>query len=107
MPKRMLQSVWRLRHHMIAPAVRNVVSALPLPIRVSGLRVSGQRVLRLLLICALLIGTTVIATIPQSGVASAVNVLDNGGFEGGFGNQPGCGMVGTGWHCFTNGGGAN
>ena len=27
--------------------------------------------------------------------------------EHGFGSQPGCGMVGTGWHCFTNGGGAN
>ena len=39
--------------------------------------------------------------------ASNVNVLANGNFEDGFSAQPGCGMVGTGWGCFTNGGGAN
>lgn len=39
--------------------------------------------------------------------ASNVNVLANGNFEDGFVAQPGCGMVGTGWGCFTNGGGAN
>ncbi|MFZ1752724.1 MAG: LysM peptidoglycan-binding domain-containing protein [Caldilineaceae bacterium] len=39
--------------------------------------------------------------------ASDVNVLANGNFEDGFAAQPGCGMVGIGWNCFTNGGGAN
>jgi len=31
-------------------------------------------------------------------------VLFNGNFEGGFSQIPGCGMVGNGWGCFTNGG---
>ena len=31
----------------------------------------------------------------------------NGGFEQGFSNQAGCGAVGSGWQCFTNGGAAN
>jgi hypothetical protein len=31
-------------------------------------------------------------------------VLYNGNFEGGFSQIPGCGMVGNGWGCFTNGG---
>ncbi|MEZ4676174.1 MAG: hypothetical protein R2932_18270 [Caldilineaceae bacterium] len=63
--------------------------------------------LRIVLIGALLLSTVLVAGIPRSTVASYVDVLDNGGFEGGFGSQPGCGMVGTGWHCFTNGGAAN
>lgn len=102
MSARMLQSVRRLYRHLIAIIAPNTAAPLRLPIRISA-----QRIVRLLLVGMLLIGTTVIATIPQSGVASATNVLDNGGFEDGFGSQPGCGMVGVGWHCFTNGGGAN
>jgi LysM repeat protein len=39
--------------------------------------------------------------------ASYTNVLANGSFEQGFTSQPGCGMVGAGWWCFTNGGAAN
>ncbi len=31
-------------------------------------------------------------------------MLYNGNFEGGFSQIPGCGMVGNGWGCFTNGG---
>jgi len=31
-------------------------------------------------------------------------VLFNGNFESGFSQIPGCGMVGNGWGCFTNGG---
>jgi LysM repeat protein len=38
--------------------------------------------------------------------ASYTNVLSNGSFEHGFSSQAGCGMVGSGWHCFTNGGAA-
>jgi LysM repeat protein len=63
--------------------------------------------MRLLFVGALLLGAVAVAAIPQSTVASDVNVLNNGGFEHGFGNQPGCGTVGTGWTCFTNGGAAN
>ena len=44
---------------------------------------------------------------PRSADASNVmNVVKNGSFEGGFESQPGCGMVGAGWTCFTNGGAA-
>lgn len=39
--------------------------------------------------------------------AGNTNVLANGNFEDGFSNQAGCGMVGTSWHCFTNGGAVN
>jgi LysM repeat protein len=34
------------------------------------------------------------------------NLVVNGSFEGGFAMVPGCGMVGSGWGCFTNGGSA-
>lgn len=43
------------------------------------------------------------------GSASSLAMVDqdlvvNGNFEGGFVQQAGCGMVGKGWACFTNGG---
>jgi len=34
------------------------------------------------------------------------NLVVNGNFEGGFAIGPGCGAVGAGWGCFTNGGSA-
>lgn len=38
-------------------------------------------------------------------MASAGDIIFNGGFENGFVSNPGCGgMVGAGWGCFTNGG---
>lgn len=37
-------------------------------------------------------------------MASIGDVLYNGGFEQGFQSIGGCGMVGVGWGCFTNGG---
>ena len=48
-----------------------------------------------------------VAVWPVTTTASSVDVLANGGFEQGFGSQSGCGMVGGGWQCFTNGGAAN
>jgi len=44
---------------------------------------------------------------PTATQASLTNVLYNGGFEQGFNSQAGCGAVGSGWQCFTNGGAAN
>lgn len=44
---------------------------------------------------------------PAATQASLTNVLYNGGFEQGFSSQAGCGTVGSGWQCFTNGGAAN
>ncbi len=57
---------------------------------------------------------TVLAVFACLGVASASGLavvdqelLVNGSFEGGFRQVAGCGMVGTGWGCFTNGGTAD
>jgi len=66
-----------------------------------------RRTVNITVVAALVMSAVVAAASPRSLVASYVNVLDNGDFEHGFGSQPGCGMVGAGWQCFTNGGGAN
>ncbi len=50
--------------------------------------------------------TFVLSALPTTTRASYTNVLGNGDFEGGFVSQAGCGMVGAGWNCFTNGGAA-
>lgn len=56
-----------------------------------------------LVIVALL---TLVAAIPAITRASETDVLGNGGFEHGFSQIDGCGMVGNHWNCFTNGGAA-
>jgi len=61
-----------------------------------------QRVVFLSLMLALLasislVGGSTLAVVDQE-------MLTNGNFEGGFGHIPGCGTVGQGWGCFTNGG---
>ena len=56
---------------------------------------------------SILTGVILVGAVPQSTEASGQNVLHNGSFEKGFNSQGGCGMVGNGWHCFTNGGAAN
>lgn len=66
-----------------------------------------RRLAKVAIISVIVVSAVVAATGPQLLVASYIDVLENGEFEHGFGNQPGCGMVGAGWHCFTNGGGAN
>lgn len=61
-----------------------------------------QRLVGIALVLALLATMTLGSA---SGLATAEGeVLFNGNFEGGFTYQPGCGAVGTGWGCFTNGG---
>jgi hypothetical protein len=59
------------------------------------------------MVAAILASTVTVAIWPASTSASLTNVLYNGGFEQGFSSQPGCGAVGSGWQCFTNGGAAN
>jgi hypothetical protein len=39
-------------------------------------------------------------------LCASPNLISNGSFECGFSMVPGCGMVGSGWGCFTNGGSA-
>jgi len=59
------------------------------------------------MVLAIIASMVTVAIWPAPTSASLTNVLYNGGFEQGFSSQPGCGMVGSGWQCFTNGGGAN
>ncbi|MCB9137292.1 MAG: LysM peptidoglycan-binding domain-containing protein [Caldilineaceae bacterium] len=58
----------------------------------------------------MLLSAGLAAVIPNDVTATAtsktVDVFTNGGFEHGFVSQNGCGMVGYGWRCFTNGGAA-
>lgn len=47
-----------------------------------------------------------VAAMPAITSASEVDALGNGGFEQGFHEISGCGVVGNHWDCFTNGGAA-
>jgi len=57
-------------------------------------------IMLLLALSATLGASNIHATTPQ-------NVLTNGDFEEGFTLVPGCGLVASGWGCFTNGGAAD
>ena len=62
-------------------------------------------VLSVMAVLSIVAGVAMAGAAPQNADASNVmNVVKNGSFEGGFESQPGCGMVGAGWTCFTNGG---
>jgi hypothetical protein len=74
--------------------------------RLSG-RGASTRVWSVLATVGLLTSMVSVAAWPATTTASSVDVLANGGFEQGFASQSGCGMVGGGWQCFTNGGAAN
>lgn len=66
--------------------------------------ISPRRLLALALALAILVSLTLGSA---TGLAVAtMDVIQNGNFEGGFVMIPGCGMVGAGWGCFTNGGSA-
>ena len=77
------------------------------PPRLNGVSPGLRRGISLLVTIALVASVATAAIWPASSSASYSDVLYNGGFENGFNNQGGCGMVGSGWQCFTNGGGAN
>lgn len=67
-------------------------------------RLHRQRLLGAAVALALLASVTLMSA---SGLAvQQGELLVNGNFEGGFVFVPGCGMVGVGWGCFTNGGAA-
>jgi LysM repeat protein len=71
----------------------------------------GRRVMRrwgsVVVVAAIVASLVTGALWPARTQASLTNVLYNGGFEQGFSSQGGCGAVGSGWQCFTNGGAAN
>lgn len=60
-----------------------------------------------MLVSGMVLINAVVGDVADAASAPAVNVLANGGFETGFASFAGCGAVGTGWGCFSNGGGAN
>jgi hypothetical protein len=63
----------------------------------------GQRkIVALAALLALLLSVSLVASSPLATVNA--ELLGNGGFEGGFTYLDGCGMVGQGWQCFSNGG---
>ena len=63
-----------------------------------------RRVWALAALFALLLSVSLVASSPLATVDA--ELLSNGDFEDGFTYQDGCGMVGNGWQCFTNGGAA-
>ena len=72
-----------------------------------NLRRSWYNVLSALTIISLVSAGIVSGGLFQQASAGNVDMLANGGFEGGFVSQAGCGTVGKSWGCFTNGGAAN
>ena len=77
----------RIRTYLQHPKMRMALSVMALLSIVAGVAMAGF--------------------VPRDADASNVmNVVKNGNFEGGFESEAGCGMVGSGWSCFTNGGGA-
>jgi hypothetical protein len=70
-------------------------------------KVGMRRGVSLVVVLAIVASLVTGALWPAATQASLTNVLYNGGFEQGFSNQAGCGAVGSGWQCFTNGGAAN
>lgn len=77
------------------------------PQRLSGVSPGLRRGVSLVVVVAIIASMVTVAIWPTPTSASLTNVLYNGGFEQGFSNQAGCGAVGSGWQCFTNGGAAN
>ncbi len=90
--------------------LRNVLSALRagrLPFRWRPITPEQRKLVSIILTIAITASAALVAAVPMVTSASDTDVLANGSFEQGFVNVPGCGIVGAGWNCFTNGGGAN
>jgi len=66
-----------------------------------------RRALGIVVTVSMIASMVTMAVWPAATSASYGDALYNGGFEQGFSSQAGCGMVGSGWQCFTNGGAAN
>ena len=90
--------------------LRNVLSVLRagrLPFRRQPITPEQRKLVSIILTIAITVSAALVAAVPMTTSAAETNVLANGSFEQGFVNVPGCGIVGAGWNCFTNGGGAN
>lgn len=92
------------------PVLRKVLLALgadPSQPRAQRIRPSVQRTISALMAVVVMAGAVFFSAVPSTTNAANTNVLANGGFESGFNSQAGCGLVGNGWNCFTNGGAVN
>ena len=74
--------------------------------RVTLKKATFKQGLSLAMAAIVLLSGGLAVAMPTQTTASAVDVLSNGSFEHGFVSQQGCGLVGYGWTCFTNGGAA-
>jgi LysM repeat protein len=97
-----------IRFHLIGILRKGSLHHFP---RFYGLSPGVQRSMRwgvvFAIVVGLIAGAVAVLVQPTSTSASLTNILYNGGFEQGFTHQPGCGAVGSGWQCFTNGGAVN
>lgn len=66
--------------------------------------ISSRRVLATALSLALMVMLVAVALTSRASNGATGELLRNGGFEQGFTNIAGCGLVGNGWGCFTSGG---
>ena len=89
-----------VRHHLRSVRLRP-------PRWPASLAPATRKRVSLALTLLMVVGSLLAVAVPQTSSASYTDVLSNGSFEGGFASVPGCGMVGKGWECFTNGGAAN
>jgi len=71
------------------------------------IQLSARRVISALMVLVVITAAVAASAIPSVTNAVNTNVLVNGSFESGFSSQQGCGSVGNGWNCFTNGGRVN
>lgn len=78
-----------------------------LPKQLRRLASANRKVISAVLVIVVVLSTGLVTVLPSVTSASETNVLGNGSFEHGFVNVPGCGVVGSAWDCFTNGGAAN
>lgn len=67
---------------------------------------SPRRMLTAALTLALMVMLIAVALTSRASNSATSELLSNGGFEQGFTNIAGCGLVGNGWGCFTSGGAA-
>jgi LysM repeat protein len=75
--------------------------------QVQRVRPNMRRGISAIMAVVVIVSAIAVSVIPSVTSAANTNVLVNGGFESGFSSQAGCGSVGNGWICFTNGGKVN
>ncbi len=92
------------------PVLRKVRGALRADLLIEQaqrIQPNARRLISAFMVVVVLVAAVAIAATPAVTSAAQTNVMVNGSFESGFSSQAGCGTVGNGWNCFTNGGRVN